>query len=275
MSETSQLPLVGAAMPSSKLADHRDWIIAEQRDLEIQDPAWPNIFDGDWQGVTRTIKSLLDGYTGRLGVHGPFWGLPLFAPDRKIREAVADRLKSALDFCAEIGGSHMVIHSPFQFLGNPYAPLLPSATFDPVEVIHETLREAVAQAEQLGCTLVIETIWDYDPTVWLGLVQSFNSPAVRASIDVGHVFVMHKQNSAPPPDYWVRHASDLLGHVHIQDSDGYSDRHWVPGDGEINFWAIFDALKKTGASPRLIIEVADHSRIQDAARWLIARGVAR
>lgn len=271
----SQLPLVGAAMPSSQLHNHRDWLLADQRDLEIQDPAWPNLFDGDWQGITRTIRQQLDGYTGRLGVHGPFWGIPLFAPDKRVRDAVAERMSQALDFCAEIGGTHMVIHSPFDFLGRPYAPLAPSPAFDPLKIIQDTLAEAVAKAESIGCTLVIETIYDRDPAVWMALIESFNSPAVRASVDVGHVFINHLLNDAPPPDYWLKQAGPLLGHIHLQDSDGYSDRHWTPGRGQINFWAIFNALSQMEAQPRLIIEVADHTTIPHAAQWFAERGLAR
>ncbi len=274
MTETG-LPLVGAAMPASKLAEYRDWLIADQRDLEIQDPAWPNIFDGDWQPIAHNVKAQLDGYSGRMGVHGPFWGIPLAAMDSKVRAAVQERLMQALDFCAEIGGSHMVIHSPFDFLGTPFAPLADNGVFSLLSVIQDTLGPAVEQASKIGCTLVIETIYDRDPLVWLELVESFSSDHVRASVDVGHVFINH-QLGAPPPDYWIRYAGSLLGHVHLQDSDGYADRHWVPGDGLINFKAIFAALGKIEARPRLIIEVVDSGNsIAQAAQWFAANGLAR
>ena len=57
------LPTLGAAMPSSKLAEYRDWLLAGQRDLEIQDPAGLGFLDTDWQAVVKQIRSQLDGHT--------------------------------------------------------------------------------------------------------------------------------------------------------------------------------------------------------------------
>ncbi len=269
------LPVVGAAMPSSKLPEYREWLLAGQRDLEIQDPAELGFLDTDWQPIVKHIRSQLDGHTGRVGVHGPFWGLPIAAMDSKIRIAVKERLKQSLDFCAELGATHMVVHSPLDFLGTPYLPLSRYGGLDLLGIIHSTLEEAVAYATSIKCALVIETIYDRDPLPWIEMIKSFDSQYVCASVDVGHVFINQKLG-APPPDYWVRHADMWLGHVHLQDSDGYADRHWVPGDGDINFKAIFDALSTLEHNPRLIIEVVDKGgSILKAAKWFEEQDLAR
>jgi sugar phosphate isomerase/epimerase len=271
---TKPLPVVGAAMPSTKLAEYRDWLLDSQRDLEIQDAAELSFLDSDWHPVVKNIRAQLDGHTGRVGIHGPFWGLPIAAIDPKVRVAVKERLKQSLDFCAELGASHMVVHSPLDFLGTPYMPFSRYGNFNLLEMIHLTLDEAVAYATSIKCALVIETIYDRDPSLWMEMVKSFDSPYVRASVDVGHVFINHHLG-APPPDYWVRHADIWLGHVHLQDSDGYADRHWIPGDGDINFKSIFDALGTLEQNPRLIIEVIDKGgSIIKAAQWFEEQGLA-
>jgi sugar phosphate isomerase/epimerase len=269
------LPVVGAAMRSDMLKQYVSWLIADQRDLEIQDPAWPGFPDLDWQARVKEIRSLLDGYTGRMGVHGPFLGVPLAAFDTKIRQAVSDRLVQTLDICAELGATHMVVHSPLEFLGTPFAPLTPSPMgIDLLGIIQETLREAVTHAEKIGCTIVIENIFDQNPDYWVAMAKSFNSEFVRSSLDTGHAYVNHKI-SAPPPDYWVRTAGTMLGHIHLQDTDGYADRHWLPGEGLINWKSLFDAISKLEQKPRLILELADQTAICDAAEWLTQRGLAR
>ena len=53
-------------------------------------------------------------------------------------------------------------------------------------------------------------------------------------------------------------AGDLLGHVHLQDNDGLLDRHWTPGEGNINWHSVFRAMKQIGSDPRLILELNDH-----------------
>lgn len=275
MSTSPSIPTVGAAMRSDKIPQYVEWLIADQRDLEIQDPAWYVILDSDWRPHVQHIRSMLDGYSGRLGIHGPFFSLDIAAVDPKIRAVVAERYIQALDFAAELGATHMVVHSPHNFLGTPFQPLTPTGgLIDYLQVIRDTLADVVAHAEKIGCTLVIENIFDRDPLVWINTVKAFNSDCVRASVDVGHAFVNYKLD-APPPDYWILEAGALLGHVHLQDTDGYADRHWIPGDGSINFRAIFDAIRSVNAQPRLIIEVADQDDILRAARWFSDQGLAK
>jgi sugar phosphate isomerase/epimerase len=129
----------------------------------------------------------------------------------------------------------------------------------------------VKRAEQIGCTIVIENIFDTSPALWLDLIRSFNSPHVRASIDVGHAYIMHKMGGAPP-DAFVRAAGDLLAHVHVQDTDGLSDRHWCPGDGHINWFALFDALSSVTSTPRLVLELHDYAQVQRGAAFLADHG---
>ena len=43
--------------------------------------------------------------------------------------------------------------------------------------------------------------------------------------------------------------------MHLQDCDGYADRHWLPGEGSITWPAVMDALKASASTPHLIVEV--------------------
>lgn len=271
---TNNLPLVGAAMRSSNLPKYADWLRESQRDLEIQDPAWYEVLDGDWRPHVQNIRTMLDGYSGRLGIHGPFISVALDAVDPKIRAVVSERHVQALEFAAELGATHMVVHCPHNFLGTPFQPLVANGMVDYLQVILDTLAPAVEYAGKIGCTLVIENIFDRDPALWIQTIKAFNSDYVRASVDVGHAYINHKLG-APPPDYWIREAGSLLRHVHLQDTDGYSDRHWVPGDGNIPWRSVFDGIATAGSQPRLIIEITDQDRIGDAARYFADRGLAR
>jgi sugar phosphate isomerase/epimerase len=269
------LPIVGAAMPSTWLDTHLNWLLEHQRDLEINDFISPNIMDDEnLPARLREIKSKLDAYTGRMGIHAPFWNLPLAAYDPKIRIVVQERFKQALDVAAEIGASHMVIHSPLDFLGAPRNLLNPTiGNRDLFDVVHETLAPVVEQAEQIGCMLVIENIYDKLPRVLTDLVRSFNSDAVRQSLDVGHAYIKYCEG-APPPDYYVRVARELLGHIHLQDTDGYSDRHWAVGEGKVDWQGLFRAIAELESKPRLILELTDSKAIQRAANWLKEKALA-
>lgn len=268
-------PVAGAALPIALLAEYREWLIDSQRDLEIQDAIKPDVLDGDWRALVREARALLDGYSGRLGIHGPFDGLPLMSRDPKQRDLVSSRLCQGLAFAAELGATHMVVHSPFIFFGSPFVPHTPGTGLsDQIELVHLTLDPVVALAEQVGCTLVIENILDTNPAPLLALVRSFETERVRMSLDTGHAFVTH-QRGGPPPDQWVREAGALLAHLHLQDTDGNYDYHWAPGEGSINWVALFEALGQLQHTPRLILELRRPAHMRQRVAWLAERGLAR
>lgn len=266
---------IGAAMPASQLDTYRDWLIDKQRDLEIQDPVRTDVLDGDWRAVAQQVKRSLSGYTGRIGVHGPFEGLALMSFDTKVQQLVSSRLLQGLEFAEEIGATHMVVHSPWLTLGHHFVPTSPYyAMDDMIKRAHATLEAPLKRAERIKCALVIENIFDLHTEPWMALVRSFDSDFVRASIDIGHAYCMQRSGGAPP-DAFVRAAGGYLAHVHVQDTDGLSDRHWAPGDGEINFFALFSALSKLEQTPRMILELHDHGRIPNGAAHLVQLGLAQ
>ncbi|MEO1114831.1 MAG: TIM barrel protein, partial [Pseudomonadota bacterium] len=133
----------------------------------------------------------------------------------------------------------------------------------------------VKRAENIGCELVIENIEDKDPHLRKILADSFGSRMVKVSIDTGHAHYAHGTAGAPPVDYYVKAAGNDLRHVHLQDADGYADRHWALGEGTINWHAVFKALSKLESDPRLIIEVRDHADVPVSIANMAALGLAQ
>ena len=273
MTETGPLPLLGAAMPIRVLREIRDWMT--DRDLELQDFIRGELLNGDWKAVAREAKEALSGHKGRLGIHGPFWGFALATEDLDVREVVKKRMSQGLDVCEEIGATQMVIHSPFTTWGHNNYEGYPNGRGDLIGRVHAALDDAVKRAETIDVELVIENIEDKDPTDRVKLVESFASQAVRVSLDTGHAHYAYGSTGAPPVDRYVKAAGDLLAHVHIQDADGYADRHWAPGDGTVLWPSVFEALSHLSSNPRLMLELRDHSQIQKGAQFLIDLGLAR
>ncbi len=266
------LPLVGVATDIASLPRYVDWLVQGQRPLELQDPfTHTEDLASLSHDLVRKAKSLLDGYEGWLGMHGPFISLPLDAGDSRIRQVVVDRYMDALEFGAELGARHMVLHSPFTIFGHALVEhTMPESLQGTIDAVHTTLEKPLAFAAQIGCTLVIETIKDTNPVPLCALVSSFDHN-VGLSIDVGHTLIT-EQFGGPVAHEWVRAVGPLLAHVHIQDGDGVVDRHWLPGQGRLNWWALFDALRRSPANPVLIIEVGDALAAFD---WLAAHGYVR
>ena len=122
--------------------------------------------------------------------------------------------------------------------------------------------------------MVIENIEDVDPHARVDLAKSFDSDAVKVSLDTGHANYAFGSTNGPPVDYYVRAAGDMLTHVHLHDTDGHADRHWAPGDGTIPWMEVFRALSQLTSHPRLILELRDKTRLRAGADYLIGLGVA-
>jgi sugar phosphate isomerase/epimerase len=176
--------------------------------------------------------------------------------------------------CEAVGADQMVVHSPFSTWDYNNLDNHRDARAKQHERVRQTLREPLARAEAMGCTLVMENIEDKDPAARVELVRSFNSGALQVSIDTGHAHYAHVSTGAPPVDYYVKAAGSALRHIHLQDSEGFADRHWKPGDGTIRWAAVFRALALLDSEPRLILELRDHAEVRAGAAYLQSLGLA-
>lgn len=271
----TDLPILGAALELASLEQHRDLMLELPRDLELQDFVHVELLTTDLDGVVGKARRLLDGHEGRRGIHGPFLGFTMDSPDPEIREVVKKRLMQGLLACEGIGGTHMVVHSPYTTWDANNLEHHDKARERKIEYCHLTMADAVRRAEDIGCTLVIENIEDKDPRDRLILADSFNSDAVAVSLDTGHAHYAHGSTGAPPVDYFVKLAGNRLQHVHLQDADGHADRHWTLGEGTIRWHSVFAALAQLTSSPRLIIELDDPAGIPQSIANMKALGLAQ
>ncbi|MCZ8183855.1 MAG: sugar phosphate isomerase/epimerase [Beijerinckiaceae bacterium] len=268
------LPLLGAALSRRTLPLHRQWLLDHQRDLEIQDFIEHALLDGDAEAVADEIAGMLDGYRGRLGLHGPFWGFRISTEDPLVRAVVQKRFLQGLAVAERLGATQMVIHSPFTTWDFNNLDAFPGAEARLVERVAECLAPVIVRARDIGCELVIENIEDKDPSARVRLAEVLGEP-VRVSLDTGHAHYAHISTGAPPVDVYVHKAGPALAHVHLQDMDGYADRHWHPGEGSVNWPAIFRALAVASSAARLILEVKDQANLMKGANHLVALGLAR
>lgn len=265
---STALPVIGAALGVPELRDFRDWIRDKERDVELQTFHEPAVIGGDWTPFADEARRIMDGHAGRLGIHGPFWGFTIHSRDPEMRRLVTRRMETGLDICAAVGATQMVIHSPYSTWDYNNLDNWPTNRATVIENVHDTLRDVVRRAEDQGVTLVIENIEDIDPRDRLRLAQSFDSPAVRVSVDTGHATYAHVTTGAPPVDYFIAAAGEMLDHVHLQDADGYADRHWAIGEGAILWPSVFRALARLHARPRLILELRDKGGIGPSMDFL-------
>ena len=272
---TQTPPVIGACLPVEEIPNYRDWLFDKDRDLEIQSFTQAAVLDGDWRPLAEEAVRLLDGHKGRRGIHGPFWGLSLSSPDPEIQRVVSDRILQGLEVCEALGATQMVLHSPFTHWTVNNFPRYDAWRNGVWDSMTKTLKIGVKRAEDLGVTIVLENIEDPDPSDRVAFVRDYASPALRVSIDTGHAECARGMHGAPPVDYFVRAAADTLHHVHLQDCDGYADRHWAPGQGTIRWHSVFRALSDIDAHPHLVLELRDYAMIPTAMAFLEREGLGQ
>ncbi len=270
------LPLLGVALNRPAFDALRDWIIGPGRAIEIQDFIGPDVIAGDTADLVADWRAALAGHDGPRGIHGPFFGLDLSNPDRDIRAVIQRRLMTGLDIAERLGGTHMVVHSPFTFWHLLNRDNFSGLHDGMIAAMADCLAPVLARAADIGCTLMLENIEDTDPQHRAQAVRTIGHPNLALSIDTGHAALAHGRFGAPPVVDFIAQAGAHLGHVHLQDADGYADRHWHPGEGILPWPAIFAALARSPSTPRLILEVRDrHDRLPQTVARLETLGLAR
>lgn len=265
---------IGACLRSSEIAAHKAWLFDAQRDIELQDFMTLAALGPDRADRILAAKAALAGHGGRVGIHGPYEGLDIDNKDAELRPLITSRFLRAIEAAEAIGARQMVLHSPYRAWYQNNRLASPGYAETKLERIQAVLEPVVKRAGETGVTIVIENIEDVDPATRRGLVDSFASPAIALSIDTGHAQLARRMSGAPPVDYFVRDAGAQLAHMHLQDVDGHADRHWAPGEGEIEWAAVFRALGDCTSAPHLVLELHNNSDIPKGFAYLESLGLA-
>lgn len=99
--------------------------------------------------------------------------------------------------------------------------------------------------------MFIETMTQFD-RLW----KELDSPVFFLTLDVGHIHCLDDGD----PALWIRHYRDMLLNVHIEDMRKGVHEHLMFGDGEMRFGPIMAALRETGYTAGVHVELSRHSK---------------
>ncbi|MEM9426085.1 MAG: sugar phosphate isomerase/epimerase family protein [Pseudomonadota bacterium] len=264
---------IGACLKADEITGYRDWLFEANRDIELQDFMTHCALTTELEDRVAAAKGALAGHSGRVGIHGPYEGLDVDNKDAELRPLITARFLTALEAADRVGARQMVLHSPYTAWYHTNRLASPNYAEGKLARIHDVLDPVVRAAEDKGITLVFENIQDVDPAHRRQMTERFNSDAVALSIDTGHAQIAHHQSGAPSVDFFFRDAGNTLAHVHLQDVDGYADRHWAPGEGTIHWSEVFRALSDCESAPHLVLELRRKSDISAGFAYLKSRGL--
>jgi len=185
------------------------------------------------------------------------------SPDPERRRAALERLRWQID-CAAALGATKIIGPMFQVLGQ-FSGGAP--TEEELERVAEVLAAAAPEAGRAGITLVIEPVNRFECHLCstlasaAGLARRVDHPALGVMIDTFHANIEEKDTAVA-----IRTAGDHLVHVHVSESD-----RGTPGSGQVDFPAVFGALRTIGYDGDLVVEAFGRAVPELAAATCIWR----
>jgi sugar phosphate isomerase/epimerase len=204
-----------------------------------------------------TLRELAEWFRGNplkpFSMHAPLWadtdsgrgGEPsvnVVHHDKGRRIDAMDEIKRALEAAEQIPFQHMVVH-----LGER------NDAWD-----HRTLEDAMTALEHLqtyarplGVKLLVENIQNEVTTpAHLGeILRVGHFDDIGVCLDVGHAHIDGGVAAA------LTTLSPLLRTAHLHDNHGERDEHLWPGEGTVDFDAVFAGLKEAPQAPAGVLEI--------------------
>jgi sugar phosphate isomerase/epimerase len=187
-----------------------------------------------------------------LEVSGIHWvlaqtdGFHLTAPDPVVRQKTSRYLSELVEFCGDLGGSHMVVGSPKQ------RNLLAGVSKDQATTwAAEVFRDALRRAQQREVTICFEPLAPSETNFIntaeeaIGFIRQLDHPHFKIILDVKAM-----SSEAKPIPQIIRESWPHFAYFHANDKNLKG-----PGFGEVDFKPIADALKTVGYDGFVSVEV--------------------
>jgi len=194
--------------------------------IEIQTFTDPNVLGGDWQGILKDYKEVLEKKPPAfLTLHAPYIDLAPLVQDPFVRDAVVKRIEWAFDVAKELQAGGIVVHLSTAMRRIDYNLDLW------LDRQHHFWLPFTKRAESEGLTLYLENSYEPDPAFLVLLYDILDSEAVKLCFDYGHAEIL----SGGTIKEWFEAADQRIGYLHLHNNDGHSDLHASLGDGVLDF----------------------------------------
>ena len=183
--------------------------------------------------------------------HAPFGNdIDISSPDLARREYALDEILRAVEAAAILGVHYFVIHP------GPENADIPSREerLLRIENVCAVLGDVALRCGELGIQCVLENKLPHllfgQSADLLWILACFEGSRVGACLDTGHAFLagdLHQLAVKMAP---------YLRLLHVHDNKGHGDDHLPPGDGRIDWTALFRELAAIRFNGALIMELA-------------------
>jgi sugar phosphate isomerase/epimerase len=193
-----------------------------------------------------------------------YWHPSWIEPDPHYRQIRIDHTMRALTLARELGAPCITTE--------PGGPVAPGSSWSAaLRLFVEMIKPVAEHAQKEGVLLLVEP----EPELlietadqFLEFMQHIDSPAVALNFDIGHAYCV-----GDDPGKAIPRMARYIRHFHLEDIAATRvHHHLVPGEGAIDFAAVFRAIRNIGYDGWVTIELYPYVDDPDlAARTALQR----
>ncbi|MHC1564079.1 MAG: sugar phosphate isomerase/epimerase family protein [Candidatus Hecatellaceae archaeon] len=155
------------------------------------------------------------------------------------------------------------------------------------KALQASMKACLKLSENYGVTVGLENIHGkLSPFTLPSQASNLSLEGLKFTFDLGHAYIEARRRlkmAGGEAERWIAgevacHLQGKLAHVHLHDNRGLTDTHLPPGEGEIDFNPMVEALEKAGFQGQVILEVwnpenpeASGRKALEAARRIFSR----
>ncbi len=196
----------------------------------------------DWVDRNR-LKDTLSTYDMVVTTHAPFTDLNAASPFQPVKGAIERTMQRFVGFSASLGATMITVHP-----GSVHnEELVPESSGSSATLIRKMVREAGGRL-----SINIENLTKSFSKYHFPLASTMESLELlmaniegsRCTLDTGHAHV-----NGQDPLQMAERIGGKIAEIHLNDNEGSSDDHLMPGDGKVQF----DGLLKRVSSPDVLL----------------------
>lgn len=221
--------------------------LAEKYELgfEYNDFFAPDVLDD-----ASLCKQITDKYKkhtlpGYCTVHGAFFDVIVFSPDRRIREVSDLRVKQSIAAAEKTGAKAVIFHTN-------YNPFLNSPKYVEDWIMQNTEYWGNILQKYPNMNIYLENMFDTSPEIIARLAENLS---VNSNFGICLDYAHASLTSVPVRTWWEM-LSPYVKHMHINDNDLVSDLHMAVGDGQINWDEFYSLYELFADDPTILIETS-------------------
>lgn len=217
-------------------------------------PHFPPDYD---QRKLSSIKKLLDAHGLLVSVHGSFWDLNPASHHRELWGLTLKQMQRSIDACQALGGEIVVVH-----FGKCPIPEVTGFLGGAKQRYRDFIERCLHYAQDRGVTIALENGGGrpevYPPTLNELKKLVLELEGAKITFDIAHAHLAERRSGKKDTGVTIakliKDMSEHIAHVHVHDNHGKLDDHLPPGDGEINFKPVVEALREIKYNGLLIAE---------------------